>query len=515
MISLPSLSPKALVTSLVALAALLPAGCTPSGFGSIASESVLSVKITGGDRGKLDKRLPITFDAPARFTLSIEALGPDGKRDTGFNGFVHLSTKPGTVLPVTGSGAHGRNVQLANGVADNVAVDVLAAYGDTRIWVEDLGYEPGNASGKPRCSDGVDNDNDGLVDFPADPGCSAADDETENPGTFATGASDPLFFSYPRVADVRGVNQGGGATPFPKEQIQIDTGYDRSNNKFAHSVVVTRIASDGFYVTDIDDPRGYSSVFAFTFNPPAKLSVCDRLVAFSGTAADFYGFTEINFPAWSDEERVCHYEGEKLVCNRPCLVPEPRVLTRTDLGNLKTKLAVTASLVRIETKDAIQVRIGKHFGSGPGKLENGAYTFGDDASSCDFNGSGKIDFSNPDEAACSNACDADAECVEWSGYAARSDIDLVMEEKDAQGRSLFTKVQANASAAPDFDPYLNRGKPLRAFSGTLRYFSGGSQFTIEARCQDDIVTDLKANPMSSEEACLVPRLETDNNAGTQ
>ncbi|MFO0671827.1 MAG: hypothetical protein U0235_19760 [Polyangiaceae bacterium] len=88
-----------------------------------------------------------------------------------------------------------------------MTVDLLAAYGDTRIWAEDLGYEPGNASGKPRCSDGVDNDNDGLVDFPADPGCSAADDETENPGTFATGAGRPLFFAYPRVADVRGVNR--------------------------------------------------------------------------------------------------------------------------------------------------------------------------------------------------------------------------------------------------------------------------------------------------------------------
>lgn len=500
---------------LVALSALAPAGCT-AGFGNVPQAANLEVKVTAGDVGGADHRIPITFGTPAHFTLSLKLLAPNGQVDGNFNGYVRLSMKPGTIVALSGPNTRGRNVLLNGGVADNVGVDVVAAYGDTRIWAEDLGYTPTDVqSAKPRCSDGIDNDNDGLVDFPADPGCQAADDDTENPGTYATGTSPTLFFAYPRVADVRGVGQGGAATPFPKEQITVDTGYDRASNKFAHSVVVTRIASDGFYVTDIDDPRGYSSVFAFTFNPPAKLSVCDRLVAFSGTAADFYGFTEINFPAWSDEERVCHYEGEKLVCNRPCLVPEPRVLSRKDLGDLKIKLAVTASLVRVETKDATTVRIGKHLGKGLGKADNGTFTFGDDNSNCDLNGNGKIDFTIPDEASCSNACDADPDCIEWSGFAARGDIELVVEEKDAQGRTQSAKVQANAGSAPDFDPLAARGKTLRAFSGTLRYFSGGSQFTIEARCQDDIVMDLNANPMSSENACLVPRLETDNNAGTQ
>ncbi|MFO0671826.1 MAG: hypothetical protein U0235_19755 [Polyangiaceae bacterium] len=86
-----------LATLVLGGAALVPAGCTTSGFGNVASGSVLSVKITAGDRGKSDKRLPITFDAPARFTLSIEALKPDGKRDDSFDRFVHLSTNPGTV----------------------------------------------------------------------------------------------------------------------------------------------------------------------------------------------------------------------------------------------------------------------------------------------------------------------------------------------------------------------------------------------------------------------------------
>jgi cysteine-rich repeat protein len=32
------------------------------------------------------------------------------------------------------------------------------------------------------CSDGIDNDNDGLIDYPADPGCTSPDDATENAG---------------------------------------------------------------------------------------------------------------------------------------------------------------------------------------------------------------------------------------------------------------------------------------------------------------------------------------------
>ncbi len=36
---------------------------------------------------------------------------------------------------------------------------------------------------KPQCSDGVDNDNDGKVDYPADPGCSSASDNDERDST--------------------------------------------------------------------------------------------------------------------------------------------------------------------------------------------------------------------------------------------------------------------------------------------------------------------------------------------
>ena len=38
---------------------------------------------------------------------------------------------------------------------------------------------PGGSSGKPDCSDGEDNDGDGLIDYPNDTGCNSADDDSE------------------------------------------------------------------------------------------------------------------------------------------------------------------------------------------------------------------------------------------------------------------------------------------------------------------------------------------------
>ena len=70
---------------------------------------------------------------------------------------------------------------------------------------------------------------------------------------------------------------------------------------------------------------------------------------------------------------------------------------------------------------------------------------------------------------------------------------------DATGRS--AAIQADASASAGFSPLALKGKDLRSFTGTLHYFSGGSQFTIEARCKDDIIVALEEKPFVSDRAC--------------
>src|ERR1019366_6114778 len=111
---------------------------------------------------------------------------------------------------------------------------------------------------------------------------------------------------------------------------------------FSHSLIVTRIAPTGFYVTDIDDPRGYSSVFAYNFSAPPLLRVCDRLRSFAGTASDFYGFTEINYPAWDTDEWQPSIPG-----SRPCMVPAPNILTTALINNNQGLFTYESSLVRV------------------------------------------------------------------------------------------------------------------------------------------------------------------------
>ena len=54
------------------------------------------------------------------------------------------------------------------------------------------------------------------------------------------------------------------------------------------------------------------------------MRVCDRLKSLRGTASEFFGITEMASPTWTLEE----WDPNK----RPCLVPEPLVLTGGDLN---------------------------------------------------------------------------------------------------------------------------------------------------------------------------------------
>lgn len=483
-------------------------GCS-SGFGGVRTTHQLVVDITAGELGARDRagRLPISLVTPHKVTINIKARKLDGSPDPEFTRYVRLSVQPGTISAIGGPPDRvvGRNVFLDGGSAENIEVSILGSYGDTRIWAEDQGYLPASPTRDPApaCSDNQDNDQNGIIDYPHDYGCAFANDDDERPGTYAAGASPPIFFATPRVADVRGVAQGGSATPFPKEQIQVDTGYDFSSGEFAHSVVVTRIASDGFYVTDLDDPRGYGSIFAFNFSSPPGMRVCDRLTSLAGTVTDFFGFTEIGFPTWSVER----WDDRK----RPCLVPEPHVFTSAEIQNTSELFKYESALVRVLGAPGVDVHVARNIG--PGKPQPPDYFPTAEATDCDLNADGEINYdgsaepTDPDfnpELRCARACQNDPECAEYSTFAARSNFRIVVA---ADG--VTASIQANATAATFFEPLEQRGKPLKAFTGTLRYFSGGSQFTIEARCADDIVVDPAGAPLPPDKACVRARTAED------
>ena len=133
-----------------------------------------------------------------------------------------------------------------------------------------------------------------------------------------------------------------------------------------------------------------------------------------------------------------------------------------------------------------------------------------DRSNCDLNGDGRVDFESEAEASCSNVCNADPDCAEWTQYVARGSY------KVRRGNSM---IMVQTDGAPGFNPVANRGAVLASVTGTLRNFSGGSlNWTIEARCPDDLVCDAddcSETIKPSNEACVSLRpTEDDNDEGT-
>jgi hypothetical protein len=495
---------------LLALALAFTPSCAGDGFGRPPNPPHLVVEFDAGARpavnpGTRDAPLALVVDTPTTFRITVKAVAPDGSLDTSFNRQVRVSSRPGAVAPVAGADANGRNVLLKSGVTDPFDVVVTNAYGTTFIVADDLGYVPADPLRvpPPACANGIDDDGDGAIDAPADDGCAFANDDDERGGTFAEGVSPPIFFRLPRVADVRGLQcdatvppscSGNGATPYPKQQILVDTGY-REDGSFAFDTVVTRISSDGFYVTDLGDQRGgFSSLFAFNFSAPPLMRTCDRLKSFGGTANEFFGFTQLAYPTWTLEE----WDPSR----RGCLVPEPTRLTPDTLGDATKLLKLSGSLVRVETDAAgsQKVRVTPKFGPGDvPRGPSGAYAPTADASNCDFDKNGRINSftAGTPEGDCAAACTGDPECTEWSNYASRGTFRLTVGDSNNRAAA----VQADASAAAGFDPVAAKGLPLRNFSGVLTYFSGGSQFTIEARCKDDVIVPLTEKPFITDRAC--------------
>lgn len=471
------------------LLCLSPLACTsgPAEVGGLSSFDITILQVNGADPPPIDAPLPANIGTTDEaWQFEIQAMDPFGA-PIDFDGYARILVEPGAVTAVTGEGAVGRNVLFVDGKASGTAL-VTAVYGPSRLWVEDVGYVPVDPAAPPRCADGVDDDGDGLIDYPADGGCAFADDDSEEPGSFAAGVSAPVHYALPRISDIQG---SGTETPYPFEGIQVNT-------QGARRVVVTRVASDGFYATDLDGPPGASnSIFAFNFSTPAGMRVCDRLVYLSGTLSEFFGFTELSFPSY-DVTFVKEGEGD-------CEVPEPTLVDQATVNDAVLMESLESALVRIEG-----YHIAANFGPKRPVNDKGQLTnnFQPDTSNCDLNGDGQIDFENKDEASCSNACSASAECSEWTGFSARGNYKV---SKGGGSCSTGNCIQINTSSVAEFDPPSHKGKSLVAVTGTMRNFSGGSlNWTIETRCPDDLVCDFSeacaTETLPSTKACV--RLRT-------
>ena len=486
--------------------------CSGEKFGKTRNPPRLVVELDPASKvGARDAPLPLAVDIPVSFRATIRALAENGADRHVVQPLRARLDEARRDRPAHGA-RHGRTQRPPQGAASpsrsrSRSRTRTASRTSSRTTSATLPKDP-LADPPPACSNGIDDDGDGTIDFPADPGCAFANDDSEEGGTFSEGVSTPIYFKLPRIADIRGLKceptlgcSGNGATPYPREAIQVDTGF-RDDGSFAFDTVVTRISADGFYVTDLGDTRGtppgtagFNSVFAFNFNAPPRMRTCDRMKTYGGTANEFFGFTQMNYPTWTLEEWD--------PARRPCLVPEPERLTPTLIGSPPELLKRSATWCASRRHRTAARRPWSRRSSAPATCRRrpaASTRRPADASNCDFDKNGKITFAvgNP-ENDCNAACTADPECTEWSNYVARSTFRITV--TDSNGKS--AAVQADATASAQFDPVALKGQPLRYFAGTLGFFSGGAQYTIEVRCKDDITVALKEATFLTDRACTV------------
>lgn len=515
-----TLAVLSLLTSVLSCGPALP----DPGRNDRESNGVLSVRvsISGGDVG--DPLNPRSFSDEHSYIVDLAVLGANGQPVNNFNGTLSLSVIPGVLTSITGAGVNGRVVRLTNGVATGVTMNFKRAYGETRIFAAEEGYEPAADPTNAACSNGIDDDRDGRMDYPGDYGCRAPNDDSERGGSYAEGASEPIYIGTPSIDDVQGP---GATTPLLNERITVDRG----------PLVVTRISVGGFWVTDTSrvfcpapgggQRRCANSLFAFNFRLPDNMRGCDVLQRVQGTVQEFVSTTQLSQPAWFIRPED-YYTERSTGCAIPdAVILRPRMLnamgmpsempaTREteevlDLSNVSTVLEpLENGLVRLQNVTMSQ-------NVGPERVAcdvaMGTCNFGPGRSNCDQTGDNVVDFDNPVENLCANLCQKTRDCSEWTGWVRFGQMAVDFVEHQPAGVQRF--IIAPQFAISNFNP-LNQpapGVPL-VVTGTLKQV--GPNWIVEPRCTVDLLfaTDPRfMAPPRPRESCVTPRTISEEGDG--
>ena len=459
---------KPTISCLLAMALWTLPSCAETGYTDWSAEPTsIRVTLSGGDKGTPDAPLDIP-DGSVPYTVDLEVVSAAGGQVlTSFDGWVRMSARPGSLtIGSSVSSVVGTSVQVIAGRASGLDVGLKGAFGTVRLWAEDLGYVPWTSGAAAACSDGADNDGDGLIDVADDPGCLDETDNSEEVGSFASGISEPLYFRNLTIAEMQGK---GKESPYQGEIVTHDSG----------DMMVTRVARDGMYVTDYDDPDGYNHIFVYNFNTPAGVRVCDRLYSLAGTVVEFYGFTELGFPSWE----LNPWYQEK----GPCPLATPRVVTADDLYDNAIMEPLESALVRVTD-----------------------VTVSDFTVDCDHNGDGLVDFQDYDtqecssECECRDACEKDSLCTEMNQYHEYGQ--WAVRVGGIGGEKLWVVTR---ETIPNHDPF-GPGHPqkLKSITGTLRNLRFlRPAWILEPRCPDDLVVE--GEPPTIGDTCIFPRTGED------
>ena len=221
----------------------------------------------GTDANRLD---PNTA-APA--LIDVTAIGPDGKPDTTYNNQVQVYVNfLGTLTPYLG-GTPLATITLTGGQAMNQSIPLPRVFGPATLWL---------------------------------------DDGTSQSPTYASGASDTIWYRDPFISDIqRPVNPMGldalSSSPLENKQLRVDS------SEFGTSVgrlVVTSVFAQGYTLDDVSCGAGgappcttmpYHHAMVFSFSAARDDHGCliqqgQLIDGFAGGVSEFNGLTEIGFP---------------------------------------------------------------------------------------------------------------------------------------------------------------------------------------------------------------------------
>ena len=212
--------------------------------------------------------------------LDIKALGTDG---SGYamkgDHWVHLKAVPG-MIP-----APYEYIKLVDGMAKNVPIYIAQTFGESYIWVEDIG-DGYKTPGYGECNNGEDDDGDGWIDL-ADPNCLDASDPREAKASYATGLSPALYYEAPRIWHLQYTDQVA-RSPLAGENVYVESG----------NLVVTNVVATGFFITDMEhhkpvldngNPGFFNSFFLYTFNKPEGIRYGDLICSLTGGVVEYEG----------------------------------------------------------------------------------------------------------------------------------------------------------------------------------------------------------------------------------
>lgn len=372
---------KGRILIFVVVAALLAGfGCTET-VEPPPEEALAGFEVTLVDASELGVA---PYDFPASFTpvtISVEALLADGGLKRDYVGTVQVRVVPGEIAD------HTRLLSLTDGVNPAHEIQLRYSFAEARIWVEEVGLDQHD-----ECRDGFDNDGNGRIDYPGDPGCFGLEDPSEGGATYLTGLSEAIDFS---PVDIRNVQfnpeDARGGSPLLGEEVVVERG----------ELLVTNVTFNGLFVTDLAETEGYDSIFLFNFNYPEGVRLGDRLLWFSGGVDEFVGGTQLTFPSWEvdqDYELTDAVREQLARCETiqddDVLQVEPYVLSAADLNNLDVLETLESSVVRVENVEIVN-------------------RFMD----CDTDQSGRI--AGIEEEACRDICQESNRCTELSNFIAR------------------------------------------------------------------------------------------------